>query len=188
MSLVSPLSDSAGISSSLLGALKPDKYAPQPLQHQMAPAAVTNQTLKIIIKHEYRNVNLIHDELLAITTICTYLWTSIKMQSKVYYSVIHTATMSSSFFSNFMFESSNMKSKGLVLFHKHKLFTTTIVIITTTAIGPSVLWHCRMDIRKSIQPVKNWVMRCWLSVCSKVQMICIWSSWCHCHPHHLLLH
>jgi len=22
----------------------------------------------------------------------------------------------------------------------------------------------------------------WLSVCSKVQMICIWSSWCHCHP------
>ena len=22
----------------------------------------------------------------------------------------------------------------------------------------------------------------WLSVCSKVQMICIWSSWCHSHP------
>jgi len=22
----------------------------------------------------------------------------------------------------------------------------------------------------------------WLSVCSKVQMICIWSSWCHRHP------
>jgi len=22
----------------------------------------------------------------------------------------------------------------------------------------------------------------WLSVCSKVQMICTWSSWCHCHP------
>jgi len=22
----------------------------------------------------------------------------------------------------------------------------------------------------------------WLSVWSKVQMICIWSSWCHCHP------
>jgi len=21
-----------------------------------------------------------------------------------------------------------------------------------------------------------------LSVCSKVQMICMWSSWCHCHP------
>jgi len=22
----------------------------------------------------------------------------------------------------------------------------------------------------------------WLSVCREVQMICIWSSWCHCHP------
>jgi len=22
----------------------------------------------------------------------------------------------------------------------------------------------------------------WLSVYSKVQMLCIWSSWCHCHP------
>jgi len=22
----------------------------------------------------------------------------------------------------------------------------------------------------------------WLSVWSKVQMICLWSSWCHCHP------
>jgi len=22
----------------------------------------------------------------------------------------------------------------------------------------------------------------WLSVWNKVQMICIWSSWCHCHP------
>jgi len=22
----------------------------------------------------------------------------------------------------------------------------------------------------------------WLSVWTKVQMICIWSSWCHCHP------
>jgi len=22
----------------------------------------------------------------------------------------------------------------------------------------------------------------WLSVWSEVQMICIWSSWCHCHP------
>jgi len=22
----------------------------------------------------------------------------------------------------------------------------------------------------------------WLSFCSKVQIVCIWSSWCHCHP------
>jgi len=26
---------------------------------------------------------------------------------------------------------------------------------------PSVLWHCRLGARKSIRPVKNWVMRCW---------------------------
>ena len=31
-------------------------------------------------------------------------------------------------------------------------------------------------------------MLVWLSVCSKVQIVCIWSSWCHCipKPHHLL--
>ena len=32
---------------------------------------------------------------------------------------------------------------------------------------------------------KNWVMRCWhgylSGLWSEVQMICIWSSWCHCH-------
>jgi len=22
----------------------------------------------------------------------------------------------------------------------------------------------------------------WLSVWNEVQMICVWSSWCHCHP------
>jgi len=25
-------------------------------------------------------------------------------------------------------------------------------------------------------------MLVWLSVWSEVQMICIWSSWCYCHP------
>jgi len=25
-------------------------------------------------------------------------------------------------------------------------------------------------------------MLAWLSVCTEVQMICMWSSWCHCHP------
>jgi len=28
----------------------------------------------------------------------------------------------------------------------------------------------------------------WISVWSKVQMICMWFSRCHCHPHHLLFH
>jgi len=31
-------------------------------------------------------------------------------------------------------------------------------------------------------------LHCWVSVCSKVQMMSTWSSWCHCHSHHLLLH
>jgi len=33
-------------------------------------------------------------------------------------------------------------------------------------------------------------MLVWLSVCSEVQVVCIWSSWCHCIPklHHLLPH
>jgi len=46
-------------------------------------------------------------------------------------------------------------------------------------IVPSVLWHCWLGGRKCIRPVKTWVA--WLSVWSEVQMICIWSSWCHCH-------
>jgi len=27
----------------------------------------------------------------------------------------------------------------------------------------------------------------WLSVWNEVQMICIWFSWCHCHPSSLVL-
>jgi len=30
-------------------------------------------------------------------------------------------------------------------------------------------------------------MLAWLSVWREVQMVCIWSRWCHCHPRHLLL-
>jgi len=47
----------------------------------------------------------------------------------------------------------------------------------------SVLWHFWLGIRKSIRPVKlSDEVLVWLSVWSEVQMICIWSSWCHCHP------
>jgi len=39
---------------------------------------------------------------------------------------------------------------------------------------PSVLLRCWLGGKKGIQPVKNeW---------NEVQMICVWSSWCHCHP------
>jgi len=54
---------------------------------------------------------------------------------------------------------------------------------------PSVLWHCRLGVRKSIRPVKL-SDEVWLSVWSEVQIVCIWSSWCHCipKPHNLLPH
>ena len=51
---------------------------------------------------------------------------------------------------------------------------------------PSLLqWCCWLGGKKGIRPVKTewWgtgVVICLL--CSEVQMICIWSSWCHCHP------
>ena len=47
-----------------------------------------------------------------------------------------------------------------------------------------VLWHCWLGGRKGIRPVKIWSdeVLAWLSVWSKVQIICIWFSWCHCHP------
>jgi len=35
----------------------------------------------------------------------------------------------------------------------------------------------------SIQPIKlSSEVLSWLSVCSKVQMVYVWFSWCHCHP------
>jgi len=49
---------------------------------------------------------------------------------------------------------------------------------------PSLLWHCWLGLRKSIWAVKKMSDKvlAWLSVWSEVQVICIWSSWCHCHP------
>ena len=51
-----------------------------------------------------------------------------------------------------------------------------------TEILPSVLWHCWLGVRKSIWPVKlSDEVLMWLSVWNKVQIVCIWSSWCLCH-------
>jgi len=49
---------------------------------------------------------------------------------------------------------------------------------------PSVLWHCWLGVMKSIRPVNKLSdeVLAWLSVWTEVQMICIWSSWCRCHP------
>jgi len=53
------------------------------------------------------------------------------------------------------------------------------------SLQPSVLWHCWLGVRKSIQPIKNpsnyWSGAGMLSLWSKVQITCIWSSWCYCH-------
>ena len=56
--------------------------------------------------------------------------------------------------------------------------------IYTDSVVPSVLWCCWLGDRKSVQPVKNLSdeVLAWLSVWSEVQMTCVWSSWCHCHP------
>jgi len=48
---------------------------------------------------------------------------------------------------------------------------------------PSVLWCRWLGGRKGIRPViLSGELLAWLSVCSEVQMICLWFSWCHCHP------
>ena len=44
-------------------------------------------------------------------------------------------------------------------------------------------WYCWLGVMKSIWPVKKLSdeVLAWLSVWSEVQVICISSSWCHCH-------
>jgi len=44
-------------------------------------------------------------------------------------------------------------------------------------------WHPTNSVNalKSYRKLSGKVLA-WLSVCSKVQMTCIWSSWFHCHP------
>jgi len=50
----------------------------------------------------------------------------------------------------------------------------------------SLLWRCWLGGRKGIWPVKNWVVRYWRGYLSGARckwfMICMWPSWCHCHP------
>ena len=57
---------------------------------------------------------------------------------------------------------------------------------------PSVLWHCWFGIRKSIQPVKNWVLRCWCGyLCGARCRLFAYGpadATAIPKPHHLLLH
>ena len=45
-------------------------------------------------------------------------------------------------------------------------------------------FFCWLGVRKSIWPIKKLSdgLLAWLSIWSVVQMICMWSSWCHRHP------
>jgi len=68
-------------------------------------------------------------------------------------------------------------------------FIVSILVPVFQVFQSSLLWHCWLGVRKSTRPVKYWVMTAAMVIClQQVQIICIWSSWCHCHPHHLLLH
>ena len=73
----------------------------------------------------------------------------------------------------------------------HKLFENSLdesqpfsktkkYILTILQRAPSALWRRWFGVSKN--PVcKNEVL-VWLSVWSEVQVVCKWSSWCHCHP------
>jgi len=63
----------------------------------------------------------------------------------------------------------------LLAFYKFVLFYwycsfVTVFLAQFWHFLPSVLWHCWLGVRKSICPVKDWVI------------ICMWASRCHCHP------
>jgi len=46
-----------------------------------------------------------------------------------------------------------------------------------------ILFHCWLGVSKSIRPVEvDCEVLAWLSVWSEVQIVCMWSSWCRCHP------
>ena len=46
-----------------------------------------------------------------------------------------------------------------------------------------MLWHCWFGVRKSIWLVRNeWWGVGVISAWSEVQIVCLWSSWRHCHP------
>ena len=48
---------------------------------------------------------------------------------------------------------------------------------------PSVLWHCWLGVRKSIRPVKiEWWGVGVVYLERGTEIVCIWSSWCHCRP------
>jgi len=72
------------------------------------------------------------------------------------------------------------------------VYVSLFIFIFFIYILYSVLWHCWLGVRKRTRPGKIFSdnVPVWLSVWSEVQIVCIWSSWCHCIPNrrHLFPH
>ena len=88
----------------------------------------------------------------------------------------------------------NLKSEGnnlfIIRFFTPRTISTAIFQVSLGSwfpfefLFPVVLWRCWLGGRKSIRTAKklSGEVLSWLSVWSGVQIICIWSSWCNCHP------
>jgi len=59
--------------------------------------------------------------------------------------------------------------------------TDNNILITCLQCFDAVGWVAGRVFIWSVKNLSDEVLT-WLSVWSEVQMICIWSSWCHCHP------
>jgi len=51
--------------------------------------------------------------------------------------------------------------KGQIAFLRTNCSQSNYIFCIYVISVPSVHWHCWLGVRKSIRPVKNWVMRCW---------------------------
>ena len=72
----------------------------------------------------------------------------------------------------------------IVMYRSSCFSFQSLLMAVPSVLLSSVLRRCWLGVRKSIWPLKKLSVDvlAWLSVWSEVQMICIWSSWCHCHP------
>ena len=70
-----------------------------------------------------------------------------------------------------------------IIFRSRMSVGSMVCLIVPVSSSPLVIWRCWLGIRKSIRRGKKLSdeVLAWLSVWSEVQIICMWSSWCHCH-------
>ena len=123
---------------------------------------VTNFLLSLTVKEFWKSVNI---------------WWSYRQQLGVSFFLIHSVVWAK--------QHNNKKQPSWRT--EWQIQFMMVIYISEHVRVPSVLWYCWLGIRKSIRPVKIWVL-VWLFVRSEVQFVCIWSSWCHSipKPYHLL--